>query len=86
MTAVTEATDAVTDDGADYDTAAGSAGHLPGMWDVLLHNGFRLDSVRWMRAAGRMRSLEGAPVTGDQPGEESEVSVKVYGNGQVGTS
>jgi hypothetical protein len=63
-----------------------SAGHLLGVGDVLLHNDFRLDSVRWVRTVGRMRSPEGAPVTGEQPGEEPEVSVKVCGNGQVGTS
>ncbi|ROP37280.1 hypothetical protein [Saccharothrix texasensis] len=62
------------------------AGHLPGIGDVLLHNDFRLESVRWVRAVGRMRSPEGAPVTGEQPGEELKVSVKVYNNGQVGTS
>ncbi len=29
------------------------AGHLPGMGDVLAHNGFRLDSVRWIPAIRR---------------------------------
>ncbi|MEV8442128.1 hypothetical protein AB0425_32535 [Actinosynnema sp. NPDC051121] len=46
------------------------AGHLPDMADLLKHNDFRLASVRWVRAVGRMPPPGSDPIAGVEKGSD----------------